>query len=334
MQNQIHAPAAKGGQMATRDIRAPRADDSQIHSSTGHTGNRLSAGKTLRRMILAGCLGMVTFTSIGCTASSGLFRKARRSDCLDDFMVRYRNRVMAEKAWHCRKDRFGSQANDDVYKAGFIAGYLDIAEGGEGCTPLVAPREYWGWRYQSAGGQGAVGGWFAGWPMGVQAAEQDGLGTFTRLPSCGDGCGGNGCGPQGTNPTMAHPVMDGPVHDDNPFYPDAQEMGHGSDDHLEGAPMVPGNDVDSPALDGPSPADVPAPAIPQAKPDMTDSVLAAPAEAKVASLPTVDEPSSAGVSASFDDSTETISIEEIFGLAPPEAATIETSDSALPFSFE
>jgi hypothetical protein len=345
-----HAPAAKGGQMAIQHTRAPKADEQRNYDvKPSHDG---SSRKRLHQLVLAGCFGIVAIGSIGCTASTGIFRKARNSDCVDDLMVKYRNRVMAEKAWHCRKDGFCGNADNDVFKDGFIAGYLDIAEGGRGCTPVMAPRQYWGWRYQSAGGQGAVGSWFGGFPYGVQAAEEAGLGTFVKPAHC------NSCAQPAGMPfvdpnypgTMGVPVdgmmmsPDGmttqPVPTDgSPGLIDATNNGSAkapatTTKQAPAKPASPGK-----KLEVPGKADIPAkPKL--AKPAATDSVSIEGPDAYIASLPQSDVVGSnvsqtvGSVNASLDDSAETISIEEIFGLAPQEAAVVETKDTSLPFSFE
>ena len=58
---------------------------------------------------------------------------------------------------------------------------MDVASGSNGCTPTFPPREYWGWKYQSAEGQGRVAAWFSGYPHGDRAAEEDGVGHFSQI---------------------------------------------------------------------------------------------------------------------------------------------------------
>jgi hypothetical protein len=41
--------------------------------------------------------------------------------------------------------------------------------------------EYWNWCYQSAEGQARVAAWFAGFPHGAQAAEEDGVGMWNQI---------------------------------------------------------------------------------------------------------------------------------------------------------
>ncbi len=88
---------------------------------------------------------------------------------------------MATKAWHRRKHAFCNHNHLAEMCAGFEAGYLSVADGGDGCTPAFAPREYWGWEYQTAEGQRKVAAWFEGFPHGCRAAEEDGIGNWTQI---------------------------------------------------------------------------------------------------------------------------------------------------------
>ncbi len=141
--------------------------------------------RRLRRLLALTLIGVSVSTATGCTMWNGLQNQFRRSEVLDEFMINHRNKVMAKKAWlreaHCYK---GHQ-NLSHYRDGFIAGYIDVANGGYGCTPAVAPSSYWGWRYQSSSGACAVNAWFEGFPMGVKAAEQDGIGNWSQVRTRG-----------------------------------------------------------------------------------------------------------------------------------------------------
>jgi hypothetical protein len=97
------------------------------------------------------------------------------------FIMKHRNNGMAIKAWHRRKHQFCNEAYLDAFCDGFRAGYMSVANGGDACTPAFAPREYWGWEYQSAEGQRKVAAWFAGFPHGCRAAEEDGVGNWSQL---------------------------------------------------------------------------------------------------------------------------------------------------------
>ncbi|WP_253158157.1 hypothetical protein [Stieleria tagensis] len=116
---------------------------------------------------------------------SNATRQIKDAHCLDDFMIAHRNKVLAAKAWYREKDCHCNQAHLAEFKAGFMQGYADVANGSNGCVPLTAPSEYWGWRYQSPDGQAAVNAWFAGYPLGAKAAEQDGVGNWGMIRPMG-----------------------------------------------------------------------------------------------------------------------------------------------------
>ncbi|TWU41659.1 hypothetical protein Q31b_31130 [Novipirellula aureliae] len=188
----------KGGQMAIRSLLMPQSrinaqcsvadldnDLSQRDSSRPADPSRCKA--RIRRAAMLAGLSLVILGSSGCSSLySGACRSIQKQDMLNDFMISHRNRVMAAKAWHCQKHTFCNPSS--AFQDGFYAGYAEVASGGNGCIPAVAPAKYWGWMYQSASGTQAVNDWFAGYPMGVKAAEQDGVGHWNnvgtaRMPS-------------------------------------------------------------------------------------------------------------------------------------------------------
>lgn len=132
----------------------------------------------VKRLLATSCLGVALVSSTGCSVVTGIRKSFDQSECIDDFMIGYRNKVMAEKAWICNKHRFVKRCNLPEFKEGFLAGYVDVAAGGHGCTPAIAPPAYWGWRYQSPQGQHGVNAWFEGFPHGAKAAEMDGIGHW------------------------------------------------------------------------------------------------------------------------------------------------------------
>ncbi|MEM9646047.1 MAG: hypothetical protein AAF989_13750, partial [Planctomycetota bacterium] len=119
--------------------------------------------------------------STGCSIFSNAAVAVRRHECIDEFMMTHRQRVMAARAWHRHKACMKNHCHLDDVKRGFMDAYQEVAEGGSGCVPAVAPRSYWGWRYQSADGNGAVNAWYEGYPLGVKAAEQDGVGHYNDI---------------------------------------------------------------------------------------------------------------------------------------------------------
>ena len=117
---------------------------------------------------------------------SGINNSLEYNECCNDFMIGFRNSAWSARAWQARKHCYKCQRYQNDFKAGFRAGYEDVASGGNGCTPTFPPRTYWGWKYQSPEGQLKVAAWFQGYPMGAKAAEQDGLGYHHEIQMCSE----------------------------------------------------------------------------------------------------------------------------------------------------
>jgi hypothetical protein len=130
-------------------------------------------------MLLA--LGSATVGLTGCGGVQVAKNTWNYNATWNGFVMKHRNQGMATKAWHLRKHGYCNEACLDQFCDGFEAGYLAVAEGGDPCTPAFAPREYWGWEYQSAEGQRKVASWLAGYPHGCRAAEEDGIGNWSQI---------------------------------------------------------------------------------------------------------------------------------------------------------
>lgn len=252
---------------------------------------------------MMGFLGLSAIGMTGCTIGSGAYSSLTDCDCIDDFMLGYRNRAMAEKAWHCRKPCIPNRQYTKEFKDGFIAGYMDIAAGGNGCTPAMAPSSFWGFQYQTASGHQAINAWFAGFPQGVKAAEQDGVGHWHSI-------GMSRYQRPAPLPAAYAPVAvpeDGEPEVSNPFYsdqemiptPDPETAEEWEDSGIEFQEIMPGN-IDQ--------MEIPA------SPDEADSV--------------------------FDGLFPPVSVEDTdFSATSPDEVIAEGSlsdadDESLPFSFE
>lgn len=99
----------------------------------------------------------------------------------DDFVIGWRNYVWAKRAYAKRRAQFECHKYEDAFCEGFIDGYCSVGDGGDGCTPPLPPNKYWGWKYQSGEGQGKVAAWYSGYPLGAQAAEEDGIGYYGEI---------------------------------------------------------------------------------------------------------------------------------------------------------
>ncbi len=175
--------------MAIRSFNVPDAREIQMNITAHGVKRRCNRVRLALRFAVRcaalGCFTAVISSSSGCSLGTNAGKALFRHDKLDEWMVGYRNQALAAKAWHCRKEKFCNRGHLDEFQAGFYAGYENIACGGTGCTPAIVPKEYWGWKHQSADGQAGVNSWFEGYPMGVQAAEMDGIGHWSQIRPMG-----------------------------------------------------------------------------------------------------------------------------------------------------
>jgi len=117
----------------------------------------------------------------GCTSFGSGLGSIFSGGCMGEAIELHRNRTCALKAWYRREHNFCDQAYLKDFKAGFVDGYVAIAEGKPGCPPSVPPKQYWSWAYQTPEGQAQMAAWYAGYPYGVQAAKDDGLNTWNHI---------------------------------------------------------------------------------------------------------------------------------------------------------
>ena len=196
------AVAARGANMATRltndstDNESVQTCQTQVHgtdcpqvhsakvqrsSSVGTTNRPARKSSRRKHLLLAATLGLLLSPTGGCQIASGIGNSLKHQEALDGFMIGYRNQAWAAKAWLCRKHRFANHCHLSDFEQGFRAGYEQVAKGGDGCAPGLCPKSYWGWQYQNSDGQARMNAWFEGFPLGVQAAEEDGIGHWSRV---------------------------------------------------------------------------------------------------------------------------------------------------------
>lgn len=145
---------------------------------TSHVSDRGS----LRASVLSTVAATVLLGSLaGCTTIHNGWEALHNNGSWNETVLVLRNRNFSAKAWHRRKHHFCNQKHIKDFSAGFRAGYEDVANGGGECTPAFPPQQYWGWEFQSAEGAQRTSAWFAGYPQGARAAEEDGVGNFTQM---------------------------------------------------------------------------------------------------------------------------------------------------------
>jgi hypothetical protein len=126
------------------------------------------------RLLAITTMAVAISGSTGCIVSRGIQENLDYSDTMNDFVMGWRNRSWAKRAWREKEAVYANQPFYDDFGKGFQDGYADAAAGGAQCVPALPPRRYWSWKYQTAEGQGKTAAWYAGYPAGAQAAEEEG----------------------------------------------------------------------------------------------------------------------------------------------------------------
>jgi hypothetical protein len=117
----------------------------------------------------------------GCVSVDAIKAHIAYNDSTNDFVMGWRNTAWAHKAWHARKEQFVGEPQLHAFGIGFRDGYVAVASGGNGCPPPLPPRWFWNWRYQTGEGQAQVAAWFAGYPHGARAADEEGAGLYQQI---------------------------------------------------------------------------------------------------------------------------------------------------------
>lgn len=193
--------------------------ETQIDSSTPSSGvvpTSRGRARSAKRWLATALAASALLPNTGCSILTNAQKNLSRHDAMDDFLVNYRNAAWSKRAWLCNHQAYHNHPYRADLEAGFRQGYEDVAAGGNGCTPAVCPRSYWGWQYQSPDGQKRMNAWFEGYPLGVRAAEQDGIGHWgnvvTSFPPPAAGPQGAGAWPAG-HPAGTPPLGGAPTPD-------------------------------------------------------------------------------------------------------------------------
>ena len=117
----------------------------------------------------------------GCSTLQGVRNYIAYNDTQNDFVIGWRNRVWSIQAWHMEREKYRDHPYLPEFGDGFRTGFRDVAAGGNGCPPVVPPRKFWSWRYQSPEGQAKVAAWFEGYPVGAMVAERNQAGEFSDI---------------------------------------------------------------------------------------------------------------------------------------------------------
>ena len=135
------------------------------------TSSRLLQFAMQSKLSLVVAIGFTVLFS-GCLSGPGAL--------LDEQIGGYRNHVWANRAYNLRFGNCDRQFPEH-FKQGFVDGYCNVCNGGDGYVPAVPPEDYWSHQYQSPEGAKCVNTWFRAYPLGVKAAREDGAGAFQKV---------------------------------------------------------------------------------------------------------------------------------------------------------
>jgi hypothetical protein len=121
-------------------------------------------------------LALLAASCAGCTG----FNHTSATCCSDQVFGVWRDNVWAQRAY-CSRFSTCPDPHPRHFRSGFLAGYQSVCCGEDGYVPAVPPKSYWGYSYQNAQGSQMAGSWFAGYPEGVRAAQEDGAGNFRNV---------------------------------------------------------------------------------------------------------------------------------------------------------
>jgi hypothetical protein len=83
-----------------------------------------------------------TVVSQGRLSALALFLTLSGCTALSDCKYEVGQKIRTKQAWH-EFDGCHDQCFTCDYSSGWKAGYYDVATGGEGCPPVIAPKKYW-----------------------------------------------------------------------------------------------------------------------------------------------------------------------------------------------
>lgn len=122
---------------------------------------------------------------VGCVPLRGLKDQFHYTNSIYEASNQIHNRLRADRVWRRESRAYSDEPHFKDFGAGFRQGYFDVACGENGCPPPLPPRTYWRRHYETPEGQEQIAAWYAGYPHGVRAAEQDLAGAFHLIRSSG-----------------------------------------------------------------------------------------------------------------------------------------------------
>ena len=146
------------------EVSRPKLENSGTKSSSNQIRQRLLIVLFAASMVVpySGCSSTMRLGSLGFG---------------DALLEGYRDRVWAKRAYNLRYNNC-DRPYESHFQNGFVEGYCDTCNGGDGYVPALPPNEYRGFEFQSPDGAQCVQTWFDGYPAGVAAAKKDRAGEF------------------------------------------------------------------------------------------------------------------------------------------------------------
>jgi hypothetical protein len=129
----------------------------------------------------SGCTALTAPTTLITGPARGIKEQLHYYDEADELITGWRNLVYSQAAWRKHREQFAAHPYQHEFGEGFRCGYRNVAAGGNGCPPPMAPRKFWSWKYQTPEGQAKQAAWFEGFPHGARAAEEEGIGNWGQI---------------------------------------------------------------------------------------------------------------------------------------------------------
>lgn len=121
-----------------------------------------------QRMLLLALVATCCLPLTGCLNPN---RPHALGNLVDGMYSNYRERVWAHRAFNQQYGHMPRKFREH-FRKGFVEGYCNVCNGGDGYIPAMPPKDYWGYEFQSADGAECVSAWFDGFPEGVAAARK------------------------------------------------------------------------------------------------------------------------------------------------------------------
>ena len=135
-----------------------------------NSGTKSSSNQICQRLLIVFFAASMVLPYSGCASNL-------RLGFGDALLEGYRDRVWAKRAFNLRFNNC-DMPYQQHFQNGFVEGYCDTCNGGDGFVPALPPSEYRGFEFQSPDGNQCVKTWFEGYPAGVAAARKDRAGEF------------------------------------------------------------------------------------------------------------------------------------------------------------